>query len=267
MKSESEKAPKPEDIIKRRTFFSFGAFALLSATAFWGWKWLGKQDEEEGVLAPLRKMLNINEKVNDLFFGNAHLAKEYPKSIAVKQPRVNGDLGMNKELDISAWNLAINPHDENDNTPALLLSLKDIAALPKKEFAFDFKCIEGWSQISFWGGVKFSDFLAHFKLGTRSGNAPDPEHPEDLYKYVGLMTPDRGYYVGVDMKSMMHPQTLLATELNGEPLPVNHGFPLRLIIPVKYGVKNLKQIGYIYFSDTRPKDYWFERGYEYDAAL
>ena len=81
------------------------------------------------------------------------------------------------------------------------------------------------------------------------------------------MTPDSGYYVGIDMKSMMHPQTILAYQLNNLPLPLNQGFPLRLIIPVKYGVKHLKRIGYIYFSDTKPKDYWFERGYDYDSAL
>ena len=52
-----------------------------------------------------------------------------------------------------------------------------------------------------------------------------------------------------------------------DPLPMNQGFPLRLIIPVKYGVKNLKCKGYIYFSDIPPRDYWFERGYVYDAAL
>ena len=45
------------------------------------------------------------------------------------------------------------------------------------------------------------------------------------------------------------------------------GYPLRLIIPVKYGIKNIKRIGTIFFSDTRPKDYWYERGYDYDAAL
>lgn len=51
--------------------------------------------------------------------------------------------------------------------------------------------------------------MKKYHLGTHSGKAPDPKHPEDLYKYVGLITPDSGYYVGIDMKSIMHPQTLL----------------------------------------------------------
>ena len=82
-----------------------------------------------------------------------------------------------------------------------------------------------------------------------------------------METPDGTYYVGLDMKSAMHPQTLLCYEMNDLPLPENHGAPLRLIIPVKYGVKNLKRIGKIFFSDLPPRDYWHDAGYEYDAAL
>ena len=66
---------------------------------------------------------------------------------------------------------------------------------------------------------------------------------------------------------MMHEQTLLAYEMNGDPLNAKHGFPLRLVIPVKYGIKNLKQIGKIFFSDERPPDYWAERGYDWYAGL
>lgn len=75
------------------------------------------------------------------------------------------------------------------------------------------------------------------------------------------------YYVGIDMQSMMHPQTLLCYEMNNAPLTVNHGAPLRLIIPVKYGVKHLKRIGTIFFSNTKPRDYWYERGYDYFCGL
>ncbi|HEY4108690.1 molybdopterin-dependent oxidoreductase, partial [Puia sp.] len=59
----------------------------------------------------------------------------------------------------------------------------------------------------------------------------------------------------------------LCYEMTGQPLPANHGAPLRLIIPVKYGVKNLKRIGRMNFSNDRPRDYWFERGYDYYCGL
>ena len=84
--------------------------------------------------------------------------------------------------------------------------------------------------------------------------------------YTGLSTPDQQYYVGIDMPSMVQPQTLLCYEMNGKPLPLNQGYPLRLIIPVKYGIKHLKRIGTIYFSDQKPPDYWAERGYDYYAG-
>lgn len=60
-----------------------------------------------------------------------------------------------------------------------------------------------------------------------------------------MRTPDEAYYIGLDMESALHPQTILCYEMNGKELPENHGYPLRLIIPVKYGVKHLKRIGTI----------------------
>jgi DMSO/TMAO reductase YedYZ molybdopterin-dependent catalytic subunit len=65
----------------------------------------------------------------------------------------------------------------------------------------------------------------------------------------------------------MHPQTLLAWEHNGKPLELNHGAPLRLAIPVKYGIKNIKRIGSIQYTNTRPGDYWYEEGYDWFAGL
>ena len=69
-----------------------------------------------------------------------------------------------------------------------------------------------------------------------------------------------------DMASALHPQTLLCYEMNGRPLTPAHGAPLRLVIPIKYGIKNLKQIGTIQFTDERPADYWAERGYDWYAG-
>jgi DMSO/TMAO reductase YedYZ molybdopterin-dependent catalytic subunit len=81
------------------------------------------------------------------------------------------------------------------------------------------------------------------------------------------MTPDGGYYVSIDMPSMLHPQTLLAFEMNERPLLNQDGAPLRLLIPVKYGIKSIKRIGRILFSKRRPPDYWAERGYDWYAGL
>ena len=87
-----------------------------------------------------------------------------------------------------------------------------------------------------------------------------------MLRYVKMSTPDGAYYVGLDVASALHPQTLLCYEMNGDPLSPAHGRPLRLAIPVKYGIKNIKRIGTIAFTDARPTDYWAERGYDWYAG-
>jgi DMSO/TMAO reductase YedYZ molybdopterin-dependent catalytic subunit len=69
------------------------------------------------------------------------------------------------------------------------------------------------------------------------------------------------------MKSALHPQTLLCYEMNGSPLEDEHGAPLRLVMPVKYGIKNIKRIGLIRYTNERPEDYWAEQGYDWFAGL
>ena len=74
------------------------------------------------------------------------------------------------------------------------------------------------------------------------------------------------YYVSLDLATARHPQTLLATHLNGQALPVEHGAPLRLLAPVKLGLKNVKAITRLEYLAGEPKDYWAERGYSrYDG--
>lgn len=82
-----------------------------------------------------------------------------------------------------------------------------------------------------------------------------------------MATPSGEYFVGLDMKSAMHPQTLLAYEKDGKPLDDDHGAPLRLVIPVKYGIKNIKRIGLIQYTDKKPSDYWANDGYDWFAGL
>jgi DMSO/TMAO reductase YedYZ molybdopterin-dependent catalytic subunit len=127
----------------------------------------------------------------------------------------------------------------------------------------ELRCIEGWSTVVYWAGARLVDLAAMTGLAIRSGRR---DGPGELLKYVSLETPDAAYYVGLDMASAFHPQTLLCYEMNDQPLTPEHGAPLRLVIPVKYGIKNLKQIGTIRFTDVRPTDYWAERGYDWYAG-
>ena len=244
--------------INRRNFIAFTSFIGLNVVAFEGWRWLYKSPEEKsgitaGARKPLRKALNQNELILRKTFSDGHLVKTYPKSMADPNVRVNSEIGIDDpDYDSKTWSLVINKKDGSQ----LQVSLQDIMALPKTEIVYDFKCVEGWDQISYWGGLNFKDFITHYNL-----------QEEAKLQYVGMATPDKAYYVGIDMASALHPQTLLAYEVNGKLLPMNHGQPLRLIIPVKYGIKNLKRIGTISFSDERLPDYWGEQGYDYYSGL
>ncbi|MEP6616700.1 MAG: molybdopterin-dependent oxidoreductase [Ginsengibacter sp.] len=238
--------------LRKRTFLSFIVFFVLLIAALLTWKWLQKQPAEEGALQPLRKVLSYNESFFGHFFSNNHLAKTFPLNAAVKNVRVNGGEGMSDDFDPAKWKLKL----ARSSGDTQLITLDEIKALPKTEIIFDFKCIEGWSQVTHWGGVTFADFAKKYGLTAETGE-----------KYAGLITPDNGYYVGIDMASMLHPQTILCYEMNGKPLPMNQGYPLRLIIPVKYGIKHLKRIGSLFFSNERPPDYWYEQGYDYYSGL
>jgi DMSO/TMAO reductase YedYZ molybdopterin-dependent catalytic subunit len=263
MSDERELSPKEW---QRRKFIAFGALGLFGAGVWGVRQWIVGAHEVDGAKAPLRSALEFNERVNSAIKSDAHLVKEFPKEMATRKVRVNGRYGVTGAIDLVNWKLMVVCDNPRPGT-VLAISMEQLHALPKTEIVYDFKCIEGWSQISHWGGVRFRDFAAHFGFGTKSGAAPSSEKPEDLYTYTSLRTANGEYYVGIDMPSALHPQTILAYEMNGEPLPMDHGAPLRLIIPTKYGVKNLKRIGIMGFSDERPRDYWHERGYDYDCAL
>jgi hypothetical protein len=143
-------------------------------------------------------------------------------------------------------------------TPGLLLTMEDILRLPRHELVTQFKCIEGWSQVVHWAGVRMADFLEQYPPAKVNGVEP---------KYVYMETPDGDYYTGYDLATMRHPQTLLVTEMMGAPLTQFHGAPLRLHMPTKYGYKQIKRIGLIVYTDDKPDDYWTKLGYDWYAGL
>lgn len=238
----------------RRTFLIGGVTALAG---FFGWRWM--PDETKYRL--LRNALEFNERVSQFFYRPSRLAPEFSRD-RISPRRVNGMAGMEKELDPTTWTLNVGGLYGRDAD--LSLSLDDIKALPRVEMITELKCIEGWSAIVHWAGARFSDFAARYLPNTIDGSAPDvASDPEKLVPYVSLATPDNGYFVGWDMPSILHPQTLLAYEMNGEPLLAEHGAPLRLASPTKYGIKLIKRIGRIEFRADRPRDYWAESGYDW----
>lgn len=251
-KGDDEKIIKEFRSISRRNFLGFGIGGILAGGAYY---WLRSAPLIGGLESPLRHTLQFNEAIAGKYFSHSRLAPEYPKS-AVEPLRVNGGIGLSNEFDVSGWKLQVSGTNKSPNT-TLQFTLEDIKKLPKQNISINFKCIEGWSRIMNYVGARFSDFIGQNNL-LDENNLPE---------YVSLATPDGKYYVGLDMESALHPQTLLCYEMNGDKLKPEHGYPLRLLIPTKYGIKNLKRIGTIKFTNERPKDYWAERGYDWYAGL
>jgi hypothetical protein len=245
----------------RRSFLGWGAGVVAGIGAF---SWLTSRREIDGLPWPFRRTLEVNEELARDFFSTGRSSPTFAPD-RVGPDRVNGDLGLDEAVDVMAWKLRVEGLASEEGP--LMLGLNAIRQLPRMEMIAEFKCIEGWSVVVRWAGARFTDFMKAYPPQTRSGDDFSLDHPEDLPPYVSMTTPDGGYYVGLDMESMLHPQTLLCYERNGAPLSQEHGAPLRLVIPVKYGVKNIKRIGTIRYSTLRPADYWAERGYDWYVGL
>ena len=216
-------------------------------------------DETKSAL--YRKTFEFNEKVSQVFFRPTKLSPEFPPE-SVTPIRTNSFEGLEEELDPGTWSLTV--AGLAGRADDLILTMADIIKLPRTEMITEFKCIEGWSTIVHWAGVRFSDFAKAFPPKTQSGAPADVAgKPEDLMPYVAMSTPNEKYFVAWDMPSIMHPQTLLAYEMNGAPLRPENGAPLRIASPTKYGIKQIKRLGRIEFTTERPKDFWAEYGYDW----
>ena len=248
--------------MRKKSRRSFILMTLGAAAGVAGWEWLTTRSKSGGLSSPLRRTLEFNGKLGESYFKEARLTPTFPRELA-REPRLTGNEGLLTEFDPSSWQLLV-----RGASGTRAVTLDDIKRLPRVEMTTEHKCIEGWSTIVNWAGAHLSDFAAAYNLATRDGTPPDIRNrPRDLVRYVGLETPDGGYYVGMDMESALHPQTLLCYEMGGKPLSIEHGAPLRLVTTVKYGIKSIKRIGTITFTDQRPPDFWAERGYDWYAGL
>ncbi len=114
-------------------------------------------------------------------------------------------------------------------------------------------CVEGWSMIPRWGGTPMQQFMIHAGIDLKA-------------KYVKVECGD-DYYTSFDMNSILHPQTLLAYEAYDKPLSLQHGAPLRIVMPTKLGYKSAKWINKIVVTNDKPGGYWEDQGYDWFAGL
>jgi DMSO/TMAO reductase YedYZ molybdopterin-dependent catalytic subunit len=241
-----------EDGFKRQTRRSLLVGGAAAALGYLGFNWLQNRPEDNNIPDLLRAGHEANEALWTRLSRQDATAPTFPRTSS-SMLRVNGRHGIESEIDLDSWTLTVlGPGGEPIGTH----TIDEITALPKHEMTVEHKCVEGWKHVVTWGGARFSDFAAQYD-GLLGG----------LPAYVYMVTPDEEYYVGVDRESMLNPQAYLAYELQGQPLEIDHGAPLRLALPNKYGIKQIKRIGTIQFTDDRPTDYWYERGYDWYAQL
>lgn len=232
--------------IARKTRRSLLVGGIAAAASYAGYRLIGSSGQVMGAAGVLRRNLERNETIARAY-GTGRMAPEFPL-LEARMPKLNGDIGLSDDFDASLWKLQLVAGEKRSVT------LEDIRNLPRVDSVTEIKCIEGWSQVCQWTGARFSDFAAKFAPGLQA-------------RYVSMATPDKQYFVGLDIESAMHPQTLLCYEMNGKAITEGHGAPLRLTIPVKYGIKNIKRIGTITFANERPEDYWANEGYDWYAGL
>jgi DMSO/TMAO reductase YedYZ molybdopterin-dependent catalytic subunit len=205
----------------------------------------------------LNKSLRIDDDVAEALYSKDRLVPTYTKS-QITPLRNNYNGATPDPSYIPEWRLTL---DGLASGLSVSLNIRNLASFRMHEQITRLVCVEGWSAIAWWAGLRFEDLLSAYPPMSQAKWA----RLESSVNLGPWGNPDP-YYVSLDLETVRHPQTLLATHLNGKPLTVDHGAPLRLVAPVKLGLKNIKAITRISFTKDEPADYWAKRGYSrYDG--
>jgi DMSO/TMAO reductase YedYZ molybdopterin-dependent catalytic subunit len=193
----------------------------------------------------------LNQKVEELIFNPQKLVPEFSLSDIQPEALIVNSFRSTPIIDIEKYRLIV---DGEVNNP-LNISIAEIKNLPLTSMIIRHVCVEGWAAIVQWGGVQLREIIALAQ-------------PKSHVKYAYFKSAD-GYYESWDIASALHPQTLLAYEKNGAPLPVENGAPLRLASPIKLGYKQSKWVIQITLASRLPifKGYWEDQGYEWFAGI
>jgi DMSO/TMAO reductase YedYZ molybdopterin-dependent catalytic subunit len=235
-------SPKLIRSVERRLFLrqglSLGALALLSGCNL---------TDDETVQDVLTGMSDWNDRAQAWLFNPKKLAPEYPESAITKPFPFNAYYGIKDVpfVDGTDYRLEL----EGLIREKKPWTLPELYALPQTSQITRHICVEGWSAIGKWSGVRFSDFLARIGADTTA-------------KYVGFECAD-DYSTSIDMATALHPQTLLTFRFADQILPPKYGFPMKLRIPTKLGFKNPKHITAMYVTNEYPGGYWEDQGYNW----
>jgi DMSO/TMAO reductase YedYZ molybdopterin-dependent catalytic subunit len=193
----------------------------------------------------------LNQKFEGLIFQPEKPVPEFSVNEIEPEALIVNSYRYNPIIDTTRYRLVV---DGEVNNP-LNISMAEIQTLPLTEMIIRHVCVEGWAAIVQWGGVRLQDIIALAQ-------------PKSSVKYAYFKSAD-GYYSSWDIASVLHPQTILAYQKNGQTLPIENGAPLRLASPIKLGYKQSKWVTQItlvsYLSPFR--GYWEDQGYEWFAGL
>src|SRR6266481_6396387 len=245
-------------------FFGAGAMATLAGSGFLlpqdTLRRIGVRRTENSPAKEwfLNRAQRIDDDVAEALYSRNRRMPTYTKSqITPLKNNYNGatpDPGY-----ISGWKLIIEGLDSGLSIALDIRSL--MSRFSVHEQITRLVCVEGWSAIAWWAGLRFDDLLRAYPPMSQAKWA----RVESSVNLDDSGNPDP-YFVSIDLATARHPQTLLATHFNGQPLTVDHGAPLRLLVPVKLGLKNVKAITKITYCAGEPRDYWAEHGYSrYDG--
>ncbi|MEG0557074.1 MAG: molybdopterin-dependent oxidoreductase, partial [Comamonas sp.] len=213
----------------RRAFlqrsFTLGGLSLLTGCSI---------SDDAHVEAALGKISRFNDKVQALIFSPTQLAPTYTDAEITRPFPFNAYYSEDevRVVDEASYRLEVTGLVADKHA----WTLAELRAMAQEDQITRHICVEGWSAIGKWGGVRFSDFLRHIGADTTA-------------KYVGFKCAD-DYYTSIDMPTALHPQTLLTLSYDGQPLPPKYGFPMKLRMPTKLGYKNPKHIQAIFVSNT-----------------
>lgn len=193
----------------------------------------------------------LNQSVEALLLNPQKSVPEFAKSAIEPDALIINTFDFTPEIDPAIFRLNVS----GDINNPLSLSMADIHHMPFTSMTIRHVCVEGWAAIVQWGGLRLRDIVALAQ-------------PKQNVRYVYFKSAD-GYYESWDIASAMHPQTLMAFEKNGAPLPVDNGAPLRLASPIKLGYKQSKWVTDILLLENLlpVKGYWEDQGYEWFAGL
>ncbi len=175
------------------------------------------------------------------------------RSAGVNAFRIN-TVGPGAAFVESSWRLVV------DGLVArpLELTFAEVKALPRSRFTRDFYCVEGWGVKDVeWTGVPVGELMRRAEIDPRA-------------THLVFYSSDGIYTDSLTREEASRPDTLLAYELFGEPLPEKMGRPLRLVLPGSYAYKNVKWVVRVEAIAAGPEGYqgyWEQRGYPADASI